>query len=64
MVKLCTLDAGGVGSSPGWETKIPHDLCTAKRKKRNFSLDFEVFFLTVFSNMLTSLSSLEDFSHE
>lgn len=31
------------------------------KRKRNFCLDFEVFFLTVFFNMLTSLSSLQDF---
>ena len=45
MVKLYALNAGGVGSIPGWGTKIPNDLWhSQKKKKETFLWTFKYFF--------------------
>ena len=33
-LKLHTSSVGGMGSTPGWKTKIPHAVSTAKKKKK------------------------------
>ena len=33
-LRLCTSTAGGTGSIPSWETKIPHAVRPKKEKKR------------------------------
>ena len=39
-LRLHTPDAGGTGSIPGWETKIPHAAGT-KQRKENFKKEEE-----------------------
>ena len=31
-LRLQASDAGGMGSIPGWQTKIPHAVCSADKK--------------------------------
>ena len=41
-LRLCTSTAGGTGSTPGWETKIPHAMW--RGQKNNNNSDINVFF--------------------
>ena len=34
-LRLCTVTEGGVGSIPGWETKIPYATECGKKKKKS-----------------------------
>ena len=35
--RLCASKARGLGSTPGWETKIPHGVWRGKKKKKGNS---------------------------
>ena len=35
-LRLCASNAGGTGSRPGWETKIPHDAWHGQKKKKKY----------------------------
>lgn len=37
-LKLHTSSVGGIGSTPGWKTKIPHAVSTARKKKKKVVL--------------------------
>ena len=37
-LRLCTSNAGGMGSIPGWGTKIPYAVWHDQKKKKNLSL--------------------------
>ena len=37
-LKLCAFNIGGVGSIPGWGTKILHAMCAAKKKRKERKL--------------------------
>ena len=36
-LRICTSDAGGVGSIPGWGTKIPHSCSVAKKLNKKIT---------------------------
>ena len=36
-LRICTYDAGGVGSIPGWGTKFPHSCSVAKKLNKRIT---------------------------
>ena len=61
-LRLCGSNAGGTGSTPSWETKIPHAAWCGQKVKNNLNTpqEYTAYIKTIYSSIIIEPHKIKD----